>query len=705
MPSRFIGRDAELTELQAAFERVAAGHGPELIAVLGESGLGKTRLVQEFYRTLAAATRSEAGTGYWPPGFGDREADLLVNPPLEEVDGTQEMPFMWWGLRLANPDRRNQALTSAVATFVPNLEPHVAAMERAGRVRKHYLDVGIAAVKLAFGWMPYVSTMVDVASGGENLWSILKAGRELHKDRRLALDEAELRIRDDLNERVVNVLGRLLRSTRDRAGVPTIVFIDDAQFSPADVGLVTLFDRFLREAWLASWPLLLLVTHWEREWHEHWADRGTPSVAGLVRDLHTPRAPRWTPLELDVMASDALRPVLAEALPGLTDAHATALLERAGGQPLFLEEIVRAARQRTRYFQDRDPTQSLTDAGLDAILGIGTKMVDFTHERLISAPDGVRELVCLSSLQGTRLLQRINRRLAERMAGVLRNAERVTDDDTLAAAERPYAFLQRESPTIAEFAQRLFYDVARDSAADVFDVDNALTQLRDVVHEEFRQRSDVGEAAEWRRLAEVTAIVLEVSPEPDQRTTAAQALATLMTTSLSEYDYVAAAPIADRIIAGVQRGAWSWECLGFDAMSKTISTLDYAFRHNEVIPIATALSDLARDEADVATALEQLASAYHGSGDSNGAGQAWKDALRVRRQIATARPSRTTARNLCLTNHAAGYHELRHRNLETATRLFTESIVLATVYRLEDELQLTSFQGLGDVFVALNKLP
>jgi tetratricopeptide (TPR) repeat protein len=48
--TRFVGRDRELQQLAAALERAAAGHG-QAVAVVGEAGLGKSRLVWEFSRS------------------------------------------------------------------------------------------------------------------------------------------------------------------------------------------------------------------------------------------------------------------------------------------------------------------------------------------------------------------------------------------------------------------------------------------------------------------------------------------------------------------------------------------------------------------------------------------------------------------------------------------------------------------------------
>jgi class 3 adenylate cyclase/tetratricopeptide (TPR) repeat protein len=48
--TRFVGRDGELQQLAQALERAATGHG-QAVAVVGEAGMGKSRLVWEFTRS------------------------------------------------------------------------------------------------------------------------------------------------------------------------------------------------------------------------------------------------------------------------------------------------------------------------------------------------------------------------------------------------------------------------------------------------------------------------------------------------------------------------------------------------------------------------------------------------------------------------------------------------------------------------------
>ncbi len=88
----FVGRTTEFEQLRAAYDRVAEEGRPQLVTVLGEAGVGKTRLVREFWlwlgglspeplrRTGRCQPHGRAAT-YWPLGeilkehFGMSERD------------------------------------------------------------------------------------------------------------------------------------------------------------------------------------------------------------------------------------------------------------------------------------------------------------------------------------------------------------------------------------------------------------------------------------------------------------------------------------------------------------------------------------------------------------------------------------------------------------------------------------------------------
>ena len=88
----FVGRETDLASLQAAFGRVVERRSPHLMTISGEAGVGKTRLVREFWEQLATESPEPLrrtgrclsygqGITYWPLGeilkehFGILETD------------------------------------------------------------------------------------------------------------------------------------------------------------------------------------------------------------------------------------------------------------------------------------------------------------------------------------------------------------------------------------------------------------------------------------------------------------------------------------------------------------------------------------------------------------------------------------------------------------------------------------------------------
>ena len=83
-----VGREAEWAELQAAWRRVAGG--PRFVLLLGEAGIGKTRLVEELLHwadrqnidhAYARCYAAEGDLAYAPV------AALLRARPLPDLDG------------------------------------------------------------------------------------------------------------------------------------------------------------------------------------------------------------------------------------------------------------------------------------------------------------------------------------------------------------------------------------------------------------------------------------------------------------------------------------------------------------------------------------------------------------------------------------------------------------------------------------------
>jgi DNA-binding SARP family transcriptional activator/class 3 adenylate cyclase len=92
--TRFVGRHRDLAVLRAAFDKTAGERAPQLVTILGESGIGKSRLVAELKRALEA----QDGEVLWRAGrcrpYGDRTslsalADIVkTHAGVTETDTT-----------------------------------------------------------------------------------------------------------------------------------------------------------------------------------------------------------------------------------------------------------------------------------------------------------------------------------------------------------------------------------------------------------------------------------------------------------------------------------------------------------------------------------------------------------------------------------------------------------------------------------------
>ena len=122
--SVFVGREAEFAELRDRYGRVASDGEPHLVSILGDAGVGKTRLTREMWGWLSAQSPEPIrrtgrtlsygqGATYWPLGevlkehFGIAESD----PPEAAAAALGDRPYLGLTLGLA-PDEEVHPLVA-----------------------------------------------------------------------------------------------------------------------------------------------------------------------------------------------------------------------------------------------------------------------------------------------------------------------------------------------------------------------------------------------------------------------------------------------------------------------------------------------------------------------------------------------------------------------------------------------------------------
>jgi class 3 adenylate cyclase/tetratricopeptide (TPR) repeat protein len=136
----FVGRESELDLLRAIFRRAVSQEEPHLVSIIGEPGLGKTRLVRELWDLLADEEPASPlrrtgrclaygdGITYWPLGeILKEQLGILDSDPPEEIRkrlGEREILGLALGLDVAgdlHPLDAREQLHHSVVEFVEEL--------------------------------------------------------------------------------------------------------------------------------------------------------------------------------------------------------------------------------------------------------------------------------------------------------------------------------------------------------------------------------------------------------------------------------------------------------------------------------------------------------------------------------------------------------------------------------------------------------
>jgi class 3 adenylate cyclase/tetratricopeptide (TPR) repeat protein len=263
-----IGRDDELAALFAAASAALGGQG-RVLALVGEAGAGKTRLVEELLQRLVVASVASSGV---PPfeivlgecqSYEQRTPYAAISGPLRDLLGL--------GARRA-PEEISRHLASRVRQLAPELER----------------------------FTPLLGDAVGITLDDTALTAALTP-QQRH---------------DRLQDLVVSLFQGAAR--RD----PILIAVEDAHW--ADLPSQELIGRIAAVA--AELPLLLVINYRpdppiEAPWNQH---------------------PLTLQLRLGDLAPDDSVTLLGALLGGSPPEDVLPLLDRAQGNPFFIEELVRA---------------------------------------------------------------------------------------------------------------------------------------------------------------------------------------------------------------------------------------------------------------------------------------------------------------------------------------------------------------------------
>lgn len=535
----FCGRQSELAYLIERWKLASNVENPvpQLVLLKAEPGVGKTRLALEFYRWLSTNVDSKGNDGYWPDALTIIDKNLSINPELSACNFSVPIPYLWWGIRAGDIGDKNSLVADAVASHQGHVQPHLLSL----LLRSQVAHGAISLFKI---WR---DVGVDFAANALQVDSVLSVGKGLFETYSLLKDKIEIssgrKASGGFNENLQSQTDKLLASMDEVfnpsrvtfAKVPVVILLDDAQFTEHDPSLSLFVQKFLALAMEQKWPVMILATHWPREYNLGWNVPAVPftvernSFAQIVKYARglSQRDGRVADdrgfgcvkdanfSELDVPVVPCLSEALIARFPGLTASQREKILERVGGNPRFLEQLMSVLTRRGSWFASFDQQGPLSEAGLQCVLNVSSSIHDVVAERFCSAPLAVQEAICLASLQGIQFSPSIVSGLGSRL--LHKNLEQPLLD-----AEHPYSIVSDVSSTeqSGRFSERLFYEVATDRRKEIPELADeiALNQsFKALLREEVERTGQAGGNSTRLHLLRLVSNVFSISADEVER--------------------------------------------------------------------------------------------------------------------------------------------------------------------------------------------
>ncbi len=280
--SKFVGRQREIEQLRRTLEMVKAGHG-QMVAALGDAGVGKSRLFHEF-KVLAQS-----------------ECMVLETFSLAHGKDSSYLPVIellrnYFGIAVEDDKRRQRE--KRVAKLLAVHSGRVFSPWRR-RAREKVTGKVITLDRRLEDTLPYLFTLLAIQDSSDPL-----AQMDGHIKRRRTLDAIKrILLRESLNH-------------------PVMVIFEDLHWLDSETQA---FLNLLVES-IADAQILLLVNY-RPEYRHEWGNKSY-----------------YTQLRLDPLGAESAERML-DALLGMAEALVPLrrlIIEKTDGNPFFIEELVQA---------------------------------------------------------------------------------------------------------------------------------------------------------------------------------------------------------------------------------------------------------------------------------------------------------------------------------------------------------------------------
>lgn len=469
------GREQFVDDLISSFNEVVAGQGPRMVALSAASGVGKTRIVQEFYRRLAAAQQAPC---YWPTTLTD-DVDWKTGRKLLAVakfqpEAKAEMPWLYWSVSCwRRPDGNlHEALFSGVNQFevhadyllrrLGTREATERGIDNTSAVLGMLGILGVAFPPLAIGIS--IASVTGAALKDHDLVErhlLKKKYREKSRDGTRVIDAATHGYRRRSEELVADVVKVSMR-------VPIIIAVDDAHW--ADEFTIFFLDQLLRRE---RARVLIVVTAWPEDSGESGGEEGLSPFATWVLNVQSESEGRRVEIrEVEMLDSSDLTELVRALYGGLVSEGDPRLDDKVAAQlvaqlqsPLAIRAFFDLKKVKKQIHVGGLELQNLTDLPADL-----TQIMNAYWQEL---PEPVRSVLAIAATYGEHFAR----------APVIAAAERLDQPDPMRQLTRsrdPYGMIRDLNESLEEFTDFLHHRPAIAQSHEDF-TDGELSVIYDAI--------------------------------------------------------------------------------------------------------------------------------------------------------------------------------------------------------------------------------
>lgn len=541
--------------------------------------MGKTRVVQEFYRRLAAAQVEDER--YWPAMLTEDTTNDLrlirkdVRPDRFDVRPGVRMPWLWWAVSC---ERRSSGEAAQVlADDITQLQAHLAFLYERQLANAAGRKAFRSTVSLVGSFL--LPSVGDALAVGQAVGEVVRAGVRQRRARVLARDRT-LDAADVGRHTLVGELVSLLELAGKNKRLPVIMVVDDAH--DADESVIALLERIFIDS--PTVPMLVvsssrpmyLPTPGESRQEESFESR---SLYGRwLTGLHERGGPSPTRRSLAPLDSASMDQIARFHIPLADAGFVSKLAEHACGNPLVLEGILEIPWLKRRL------AQGTVDDPVD-IPELPNTFQDILNERWIELPPDVQEAVGLAAIQG----QAFSRELVLDSYDAIEHLRTRDGASALDRALDPHRWIRRAGVHLA-FGESYAYALASEGIREVLGPD----ELREIAIELTARLAEKKAGDQWSELPDdAQRMLMELHVRLAEREDRASHRIAIVSAGESAYaiSHMAADEGAPRKALGVARKAVSWLELLPDSDRRSCSARDL---------LASLLSDL----GDVSEACE-----------------------------------------------------------------------------------------------------